>query len=92
MRITIKKVSNVKGKYPPYYCGQKSLYGHCTIYFEKKSYIFNESKLYIHDLKTKKFINITMYKNKVKGKLMSFYGGTSTLVNNKVINTCNVGT
>ncbi len=63
--------------------------GHCTIYFEKKVYFFDSCSLYIYDKSTKEFKDFT---GKVKGNLIYLRYGTSTVVNENVINTNSAGT
>ncbi len=59
--------------------------GHSTIYFENKVYMFsNDKHSYVYDKRTNKIEEIT---EKVKGELLYMAYGTSTVVNDKVINT-----
>ncbi len=60
------------------------------IYFENKVFIFDNKKLFVFDKKTNIFKEIRS--DKVKGKLLYMNYATSTVVNNKVINTGEEGT
>ena len=51
--------------------------------------MFRSDSLYVYDKRTNEIQDIT---DKVKGKLLLMVDGTSTVVNDKVINTCDKGT
>ena len=82
LRLSIKPIVNVLGKLPKLWC-------HCTIYFENKVYMFRNRYLYVYDKLSKEINDIT---KELKGKLLNMWDGTSTVVNDKVINTGDGGT
>ncbi len=51
--------------------------------------MFRERDLYIYNKRTKEIKDIT---EKVKGDLILMFDGTSTVVNERIINTCEDGT